>query len=109
VDSLRKRVESKQKKLETVRMNRRQGWEVEEEKLVSAIEQDNSAITAALSRRVFIKYCMWHELSVVLHSRQSAQATFGWRQYSADRTESAKATAELWGGLYETLQNMPVE
>jgi hypothetical protein len=28
-------VESKQKKLENVRMNRRQGWEVEEEKLVS--------------------------------------------------------------------------
>ncbi len=34
VDSLRKRVESKQKKLETVRINHRAGWEVEDEKLV---------------------------------------------------------------------------
>ncbi len=35
VDALRKKVETRQKRLESVRINRKTGWEAEEEKLVS--------------------------------------------------------------------------
>lgn len=109
VDSLRKRVESKQKKLETVRINHRTGWEIEDEKLVLAIEQDNSSITSLLARRVFIKHCLWHELSVVLHSRQAAQATLGWRQYATERIVVQKNVESLWKGLSTRLEDMPIE
>ncbi len=134
VDVLRKRAEAAQKKLDTTRSAKRPGWEAAAEKLVTgklaascpgatrievlisrvhnpftAIEQDNSAITTALTRRVFIKHCIWHELSIVLHSRQAAQLTLGWRQYSAERAQAAVGTSEIWKGLAERLQDMPVD
>lgn len=52
---------------------------------------------------------MWHELSVVMHSRQAAQATLGWRAYAAERSGQEKRLEGLWKGLEARLSDMPVE
>jgi len=70
---------------------------------------DNSTISSLLSRRVFIKACMWHELAVVFHSRQAAQTTLGWRAWAAEEVESSRAFIQIWEGLGERLNGMPVE
>jgi len=109
VDALRKKVETRQKKLETTRSGQKPGWEVEAEKLVSANDVDNSTIGTLFSRRVFIRACMWHELAVVFHSRQAAQATLGWREFAREQGDAGKAVVGVWEGLAERLKSMPVE
>lgn len=109
VDSLRKRVETKQKRLDIVRSARKPSWEVEEEKLVSVIEQDNAEIERSLARRVYNRYCMWNEYSVVFHSRQAGQTTRGWRTYTKDHVEAVKGSVERWDQLGDRLQKMPVD
>nr|XP_031862306.1 uncharacterized protein CI109_002271 [Kwoniella shandongensis]KAA5529378.1 hypothetical protein CI109_002271 [Kwoniella shandongensis] len=109
VDALRKKVETRQKKVESLKAAQKAGWEVEVDKLVAATDQDNSQISTLLARRVFIRACMWHELSVVHHSRQAAQATLGWRQFARDQNVGVKAIGGVWEGLEERLKSMPVE
>ncbi len=75
----------------------------------AAIDQENTAISSLLARRVFIRHCMWHELSVVLHSRQAAQAALGWRAYAAERAGQEARLGALWKGLEGRLGEMPVE
>ena len=109
VDSLRKKVDTRQKKLETIRSVQKSGWEVEADKLVSANDVDTSSMNTSLARRVFIRACMWHELAVVFHSRQAAQATLGWREFAREQGEAGEAVDGIWEGLAERLQTMPVE
>jgi len=109
VDALRKKVEARQKKIETHRSGQKQGWEVEVDKLVAAIDTDNSTINSLLSRRVFIRACMWHELAVVYHSRQAAQTTLGWRGFAKDQSEASRAVGTIWEELAERLESMPIE
>lgn len=52
---------------------------------------------------------MWHELSLVFHSRQAAQATLGWRAFAREETEASKGLTGIWIDLGERLQSMPVE
>ncbi|KAK8843408.1 hypothetical protein IAR55_007065 [Kwoniella newhampshirensis] len=109
VESLRKKVETRQKKAESLKAAQKAGWEVEVDKLVAATDQDNSQITILLARRVFIRACMWHELSIVHHSRQAAQATLGWRQFARDQNAGVKAIGGVWEALEERLDAMPVD
>lgn len=143
VDSLRKKVEGRIKKIETLRSGQRPGWDFEVDKLVAseyqaafqcpfalskcrrapstavkemrmadlalANEADNTTITNSLTRRVFIRACMWHELAVVLHSRQAAQTTLGWRAWTKDQEEAHKAVGAVWEDLGEQLKSMPIE
>ena len=55
VDRLRKRVDTNSRKLETVRQAQKEGWEQEADKITGMIEKDQAAITALLSRRIFIR------------------------------------------------------
>ena len=55
VDRLRKRVDTNSHKLEGIRQAQKEGWEHEADKVAGAIEKDQAAIAAALSRRVFIR------------------------------------------------------
>jgi sorting nexin-8 len=109
VDALQKRVVSRQSKIEALRQAAKPGWEDEVAKLTSGIEQDNSAITALLARRVFVRACMWHELGVVFHSRQAAQATLGWRAWVGGESGAVRAEGRVWDRLGEDLENMPLE
>ncbi|KAJ9126793.1 hypothetical protein QFC24_001825 [Naganishia onofrii] len=108
VDTLRKRVETKQKKLAAVRQAKKSSWEAEAEKLVTAIEQDNNNIKVLLERRVFIRHCMYHEM-LVLHSRQTGQATLLARQYAKDRAGASEHAQRSWLDLGRRLKDMPVD
>ena len=55
VERLKKRVESTQTKLNSVRDAQKDGWGTEAEKLVLSIETDQTTITAQLNRRVYIR------------------------------------------------------
>lgn len=55
VERLKKRVESVQAKLNSVRDAQKDGWGAEAEKLVQSIETDQASITAQLNRRVYIR------------------------------------------------------
>lgn len=75
----------------------------------AAVEQDNTTIGNLLARRVFIRACLWHELSVVLHSRQAAQATLTWRAWASGGAHAATSEARIWDRLNEELEQMPLE
>lgn len=55
VDRLKKRVESAQVKLESVRDTHKDGLGNEVEKLVQSIETDQATIVAQLNRRTYIR------------------------------------------------------
>ncbi|GMK56225.1 hypothetical protein CspeluHIS016_0300650 [Cutaneotrichosporon spelunceum] len=109
VDSLQKRVVSRQSKIAGLRQGSKPGWEEEAAKLSNGIEQDNSAIAALLARRVFIRACMWHELVVVFHTRQAAQATLGWRAWVQAESGAVRAEGGVWDRLVDDLEDMPLE
>ncbi|WOO83512.1 Sorting nexin MVP1 [Vanrija pseudolonga] len=109
VDTLRKRIEGLQGKIEKTRQAQKPGYEAEVEKLVIAIDQDNTTIDNLLHRRVFIRACMWHELSVVFHTRQAAAATLGWRAWANGEHEAAGAETRVWERLIEDLERMPTD
>lgn len=66
-------------------------------------------IVNLLARRVFIRACMWHELAVVLHTRQSALAGLCWRSWVGAEGAAAGAEARVWDRLTDELENMPLE
>lgn len=55
VERLKKRVESTQAKLESVRGAQKDGWGSEVEKLAKSIEADQATIGAQRDRRVYIR------------------------------------------------------
>ncbi|KAK1922470.1 hypothetical protein DB88DRAFT_495217 [Papiliotrema laurentii] len=109
VDALRKKVEGRQKKIESAKNGQKPGWELEVDKQIAANDQDNSSIASLLARRVFIRACMWHELALVFHSRQAAQATIAWRQFAREELEASRGVSKVWEELGERLQSMPIE
>jgi hypothetical protein len=55
VERLKKRVETNQAKLNSVRDTQKDGWGSEAEKLVQSIEADQAIITAQINRRAYIR------------------------------------------------------
>ena len=55
VERLKKRVETTSLKMDGIKSTRKEGWEIEADKLASQIERDQATIAAQLSRRVFIR------------------------------------------------------
>ncbi|OXB36473.1 sorting nexin MVP1 [Cryptococcus neoformans] len=109
VDALRKKVDSRFTKIESLKSAKKPEWEGEVDKLASQSDIDTAEIQRLLARRVFVRACMWHELSVVFHSMQAAQGTMGWRDYVKDQKEMTKRLNSVWQGLEETLESMPLE
>jgi sorting nexin-8 len=52
---------------------------------------------------------MWHELSVVYHSRQAAQVTMGWREFAREQLGAEQELGRVWEALGERLAGMPME
>ncbi|ORX39040.1 hypothetical protein BD324DRAFT_576638 [Kockovaella imperatae] len=109
VDSLGKKIETRQTKMDSTRKAQKPGWEGEVEKLVAATDNDNTTIRNLLARRVFIRACMWHEMSLVFHSRQAAQTTLGWRLFAQEESTASHVIAEVWDEMAERLKSMPIE
>lgn len=108
VERLKKRVESTQTKLNSIRDAQKDGWGAEAEKLVLSIETDQTTITAQLNRRVYIRACMWHELRVVLHNREHTLLALAIQAFARDERAFAQAVANNWESLEAAVEDMAV-
>ncbi|KAG5647817.1 hypothetical protein DXG03_007740 [Asterophora parasitica] len=109
VERLKKRVETNSVKLDGIRAAQKEGWAEEVEKYTSLIEKDQAAIAAQLSRRVFIRSSIWHELRVVLHNRENALLTQLVQKFSREEREFADNVLGNWVSLGEAVDGMPYE
>ncbi|KAG2011874.1 MVP1 domain-containing protein [Coprinopsis cinerea AmutBmut pab1-1] len=109
VDRLKKRVETNGSKLEGVRVAQKDGWEEEAERLTALIERDQATIAAQLSRRVFIRVCLWHELRVMLHNRENTLMTQAVHNFASGERHYAENVANIWQSLEEQTEGMPYE
>ncbi|GLB41904.1 putative protein with phoX homologous domain, present in p47phox and p40phox [Lyophyllum shimeji] len=109
VERLKKRVETNSLKLDGIRTAQKEGWEEEVERLTGLIEKDQATIAAQLSRRVFIRASMWHELRVVLHNRENALLTQLVQKFSREEREFAERVVSNWTSLGDAVEGMPYE
>ncbi|KAF9047100.1 hypothetical protein BDZ89DRAFT_1058168 [Hymenopellis radicata] len=109
VERLKKRVESTSLKLEGVRAQQKDGWQDEVERLGALYEKDQATILAQLSRRVFIRACMWHELRTVLHNRENTLVTVLVQTFTREEQEFAESIFNNWVSLSEGVEGMPFE
>ncbi|KAJ6518817.1 hypothetical protein C8R45DRAFT_806412 [Mycena sanguinolenta] len=109
VDRLKQRVETTSLKLEGVKAAQKEGWQDQVEQLVAAIEKDQATIAAQLSRRVFIRACLWHELRVVLHNRENTLVTQTAQTFAREEQGFAENMSNTWASLSEALTDMPYE
>lgn len=109
VERLKKRVETNSVKLDGIRTAQKDGWEDEVEKYTSLIEKDQASIAAQLSRRVFIRASMWHELRVMLHNRENTLLTQTVQKFAREEQAFAESVVNNWGSLVEAVEGMPFE
>jgi len=126
VERLKKRVETTSLKLDGIKSVQKDGWQDEAEKLIAAIEKDQTSIAAQLSRRVFIRawcvgstqileckmimWCsLWHELRVVLHNRENTLITATVQSFAREEQEYAETVINNWVSLAEGVEEMPFE
>ncbi|PCH44336.1 hypothetical protein WOLCODRAFT_138943 [Wolfiporia cocos MD-104 SS10] len=109
VDRLRKRVDTNSHKLEGVKQAQKDGWEQEADKYTVLIEEDQAAIAAALSRRVFIRASMWHELRVVLHNRENTLLTQAVQAFAREELAFSENVVTNWTSMMESVEGMPYE
>lgn len=81
----------------------------ETDRLTVMIEKDQATIIAQLSRRVFIRACMWHELRVVLHNRENTLLTQAVQAFARDERIFSESVVQNWVSLGEAVGNMPFE
>jgi len=109
VEKLRKRVEQNSVKLEQVRNAQKDGWQAEVDKFAGLVERDQVAISAALSRRVFIRFCMWHEMRVVLHNRENALLTQAIQTFAKEESAFGEESLRIWESMADSVAGMPME
>ncbi|KAJ7658108.1 hypothetical protein B0H17DRAFT_1171897 [Mycena rosella] len=109
VERLKQRVEATSMKLEGVKAAQKEGWQDEVERYVATIEKDQATIAAQLSRRVFIRACLWHELRVVLHNRENTLVSQIVQTFVGEEQDFAENVANTWASLSETVSDMPYE
>ncbi|KAL0564393.1 Sorting nexin mvp1, partial [Marasmius crinis-equi] len=109
VERLKKRVETTSVKLDGIKAAQKEGWQDEADRLSSAIEKDQATIAAQLSRRVFIRACLWSELRIILHNRENASLTMMIQQFAREEQSYAEMTASTWTSLGEAVEEMPHE
>ncbi|KAJ3934258.1 MAG: hypothetical protein NXY57DRAFT_994997 [Lentinula lateritia] len=109
VERLKKRVETTSLKLDGIKAAQKDGWQDEADKFVAAIEKDQATIAAQLSRRVFIRACLWHELRVILHNRENTLLTVMTQSFAHEEQEYAEAILNNWSSLTEAVEGMPFE
>ncbi|KAF8676944.1 PhoX homologous domain, present in p47phox and p40phox [Rhizoctonia solani] len=116
VDKLKKRVETAGAKhilivnsLEGLQGSAKTKAQDEADKLRGSIEKDQHQIHTLLNRRVFIQYCMWHELRVVLHNRENALLSLAIQQFVREESEFSGRVHSTWTALSDEVENMPHE
>ncbi|KAJ7442301.1 hypothetical protein FB451DRAFT_1297735, partial [Mycena latifolia] len=109
VERLKQRVEATSMKLEGVKAAQKDGWQDEVDRYVATIEKDQASIAAQLSRRVFIRACLWHELRVVLHNRENTLVSQIVQTFTREEHNFAENVANTWASLSEAVSDMPYE
>ncbi|KAF8659817.1 hypothetical protein AX16_001702 [Volvariella volvacea WC 439] len=109
VDKLKKRVETNSDKLNSVRVAQKEGWQEEADRLAALVEKDQALIAAQLTRRVFIRACMWHEVRVVLHNRENALLSQAVQTFAREEHEFTERVLDNWISLAEATEGMPYE
>ncbi|KAK1232920.1 Sorting nexin mvp1 [Marasmius sp. AFHP31] len=109
VERLKKRVETTSVKLDGIKAAQKEGWQDEADRLSSSIEKDQATIAAQLSRRVFIRACLWSELRIILHNRENTCLSALIQQFAREEQSYAEATANTWTSLGEAVEDMPYE
>ncbi|KAJ7224308.1 hypothetical protein GGX14DRAFT_425113 [Mycena pura] len=109
VERLKQRVEVTSLKMEGVKAAQKEGWQDEVERHITGIEKDKATIAAQLSRRVFIRACLWHELRVVLHNRENTMVSQVIQNFAREEQAFAENVASTWTSLSESVDAMPYE
>ncbi|KAF5387312.1 hypothetical protein D9757_005774 [Collybiopsis confluens] len=109
VERLKKRVETTSHKLDGIKTTQKDGWQDESDKLVAAIEKDQATIAAQLSRRIFIRACLWHELRVILHNRENALLTVMVQAFGREEQDYTELVLNNWASLSDAVEGMPFE
>jgi len=109
VERLKKRIEINSVKLDGIRAALKENWQDEADRFAALIEKDQATIAAQMSRRVFIRACIWHELRVILHNRENALLTQAVQSFAHEEHEYAENVANNWMSLSEGVENMPYE
>ncbi|KAG6845493.1 hypothetical protein H0H87_008390 [Tephrocybe sp. NHM501043] len=109
VERLKKRAETTSLKLDGIRAAQKEGWEEEVDRLTGLVEKDQATIAAQLSRRVFIRASMWHELRVVLHNRENTLLTQLVHKFSREEREFTENVLNNWVSFGEAVEGMPYE
>ncbi|KAJ2918656.1 hypothetical protein MD484_g1790, partial [Candolleomyces efflorescens] len=109
VERLKKRIETNSVKLDGIRTAQKDGWAEEADRLTGVIERDQATVAAQLSRRVFIRVCLWHELRVVLHNRENTLVTQAVHNFAREERQYSEGVAHIWQSLEEATEGMPYE
>jgi len=109
VERLKKKIETNSVKLDGTRTAQKENWQEEVDRLTALIEKDQATIAAQLSRRVFIRACLWHELRVVLHNRENALLSQAVQNFAREEHEYAENVANNWESLVDAVEGMPFE
>ncbi|KAF6761721.1 MVP1 domain-containing protein [Ephemerocybe angulata] len=109
VERLKKRIETNSVKLDGIRAAQKDGWAEEVERFTGLIERDQATVAAQLSRRVFIRVCLWHELRVVLHNRENTLVTQAVQNFAREERHYSENVSHIWKALEEATENMPYE
>jgi sorting nexin-8 len=127
VDKLRRRVEQNSAKLETTRSVQKEGWQAEADRFAVLIERDQISISAALARRIFIRYwwvlaidsfifclfeylcSMWSEMRVVLHNRENALLSQAMQAFAKEESAFTEEVLRVWESMTESVVAMPME
>ncbi|KAG7093699.1 hypothetical protein E1B28_007354 [Marasmius oreades] len=109
VERLKKRIETTSVKMDGVKATQKEGWQDEADKLAAAIEKDQATIAAQLSRRIFIRACLWSELRIILHNRENTCLTVMIQQFAREEQNYAEMTTNTWASLWEAVEELPFE
>ncbi|RDB20865.1 Sorting nexin MVP1 [Hypsizygus marmoreus] len=109
VERLKKRVDANSLKLDGIRAAQKEGWEEEVERFTGLIEKDQATVAAQLSRRVFIRASLWHELRVVLHNHENVLLSQLVQKFSREEHDFAENILRNWVSLGEAVEGMPCE
>ncbi|EGN96804.1 hypothetical protein SERLA73DRAFT_111513 [Serpula lacrymans var. lacrymans S7.3] len=109
VERLKKRVDTNSLKMEGIKAAQKDGWQEEADRIIGIIEKDQATIASLLSRRVFIRASMWHELRVVLHNRENALITQAVQAFARDEQSFTDSVLANWISLGNAVEGMPFE
>lgn len=105
VESLNNRIKANQTKL--IPLDGKEGTEQEIERLKSAIEKDEEDIRLQQKRKLFVRYCLYAELT--LFHKSTAFISLLYQNFVNDQIKYSQQLYENWKSLSPKVYDMPIE